>query len=29
MSIRDVRQKEFAQMWLDSDRKKILNLCPR
>jgi superfamily II DNA or RNA helicase len=29
MSIRDVRQKEFAQIWLDSDRRKILNLCPR
>jgi len=29
MSIRDKRQAEFAQMWLDSDRRKILNLCPR
>ena len=28
-SIRDLRQEEFAQMWLDSDRRKILNLCPR
>ena len=28
-SIRDIRQLEFAQMWLDSDRRKILNLCPR
>lgn len=28
-SIRDIRQEEFAQMWLDSDRRKILNLCPR
>jgi superfamily II DNA or RNA helicase len=28
-SIRDIRQSEFAQMWLDSDRRKILNLCPR
>lgn len=29
MTLRDKRQKEFAQMWLESDRKKILNLCPR
>lgn len=29
MTIRDRRQKEFAQMWLNSDRRKILNLCPR
>jgi superfamily II DNA or RNA helicase len=28
-SIRDVRQEEFAQLWLSSDRKSILNLCPR
>ena len=29
-SIRDERQQEFAQMWLDSeDRVGILNLCPR
>ena len=28
-SIRDLRQEEFAEMWLNSDRKKILNLCPR
>jgi superfamily II DNA or RNA helicase len=29
MTLRDKRQLEFAQMWLDSDRRKILNLCPR
>ena len=29
MTLRDRRQAEFAQMWLDSDRRKILNLCPR
>jgi len=29
MTIRDLRQEEFAKMWLDSDRRKILNLCPR
>jgi superfamily II DNA or RNA helicase len=29
MTLRDKRQEEFAQIWLDSDRRKILNLCPR
>lgn len=30
LSLRDRRQAEFAQMWLDSDdRCGILNLCPR
>ena len=28
-SIRDVRQEEFAKIWLNGDRKNILNLCPR
>lgn len=28
-SLRDIRQAEFAQMWLESDRKKILLLAPR
>lgn len=29
MTLRDKRQKQFAEIWLESDRKKILNLCPR
>lgn len=27
--MRDQRQKEFAQEWLDSNRRGILHLCPR
>jgi hypothetical protein len=29
MSIRDQRQAEFADKWLNSNRRSILNLCPR
>lgn len=29
LTLRDRRQQEFAQKWLDSDRFGILNLCPR
>lgn len=29
LTLRDKRQQEFAQVWLDSDREGILNLCPR
>lgn len=29
MNIRDQRQKEFAQKWIDSGKFGILNLCPR
>lgn len=29
MTLRDKRQLQFAEIWLESDRKKILNLCPR
>ena len=29
MTLRDKRQSEFAQMWLDNDKYGILNLCPR
>jgi len=29
MSLRDERQKEFANTWLDHGRFGILNLCPR
>ena len=29
MTLRDRRQTEFAQTWVDSNRKSILNLCPR
>ena len=29
MTLRDLRQKEFADVWLNSDRRSILNLCPR
>jgi hypothetical protein len=28
MSIRDLRQKEFADVWL-KEKHGILNLCPR
>jgi len=28
-SIRDVRQKEFADVWLKHGMFGILNLCPR
>lgn len=28
-SLRDIRQEEFANIWLNSNRKSILNLCPR
>jgi hypothetical protein len=28
-SIRDVRQKEFADVWLKHGKYGILNLCPR
>jgi superfamily II DNA or RNA helicase len=28
-SIRDKRQQEFADIWLNSDRRSVLNLCPR
>jgi len=29
MSLRNKRQEEFANIWLESDRFGILNLCPR
>ena len=29
MTLRDKRQAEFAQMWLDAGNHGILNLCPR
>jgi hypothetical protein len=29
MTIRDKRQAEFAKIWLDSNRRSILLLCPR
>ena len=29
MSLRDERQAEFANLWVNSDRYGILNLCPR
>lgn len=29
MSLRDERQAEFANLWVNSDRYSILNLCPR
>jgi hypothetical protein len=29
MTLRDKRQMEFAEVWLNSNRKSILNLCPR
>ena len=29
LPIRDLRQQEFANLWLNSDRRSILNLCPR
>ena len=29
MTLRDKRQKEFADVWLDEGRWGILNLCPR
>jgi superfamily II DNA or RNA helicase len=29
MTLRDKRQKEFADIWLNSDRRSILLLCPR
>jgi superfamily II DNA or RNA helicase len=29
MTIRDERQKEFADVWLNEGRRGILNLCPR
>lgn len=29
MSLRDQRQKEFADIWLKNDQHGILNLCPR
>ena len=29
LTLRDKRQQEFAQVWLDNDKFGILNLCPR
>ena len=29
LTLRDKRQAEFAQMWIDSNKRGILNLCPR
>jgi superfamily II DNA or RNA helicase len=29
MTLRDKRQAEFAQMWIDAGKHGILNLCPR
>ena len=29
LTLRDKRQAEFAQVWLDNDKFGILNLCPR
>lgn len=29
MTIRDERQEEFAERWLESNRHNILNICPR
>jgi hypothetical protein len=29
MTLRDIRQKEFAQVWIDSGHHGILDLCPR
>lgn len=29
MTLRDQRQREFAKIWLDGNRKSILNLCSR
>ena len=29
MTKRDIRQKEFATLYINSNRKNILNLCPR
>ena len=29
MTLRDIRQKEFANLYINSNRKNILNLCPR
>ena len=29
MTLRDIRQEEFANLYINSNRKNILNLCPR